>query len=77
MLCQMIAKEGVKLHRPCLMWDTLGVPRACADSEWGHEARVIPEHVGTSPWHRGVANSDTRSGLEDSITAFASCHKSM
>lgn len=25
MLCQMVVKEGVEVHHPCLMWDTLCV----------------------------------------------------
>lgn len=42
-----------------------------------HETQDTPEHIGTSPWHKGLANSATRSGLEDNITAFAACHQSI
>lgn len=40
MLDQVVVKEGAVLHHPCLMWDTVCVPRAHADSEqhysWAH-----------------------------------------
>jgi len=56
---------------------TLCVPCVYPDSEWGHETQDTPENTGTSLWHKGLANSDTRSGLEDNITAFATCHQSI
>lgn len=39
-LGQVVVKEGAVLHHPCLMWDTVCVPRAHTDSEqhysWAH-----------------------------------------
>lgn len=78
MLCQRVVQAGEKLHHPCLMWDTLCVsPVHMLTVRGSQSTGDTPEHAGTSLWHRGLANSNTRSGLEDSITAFSACHQSI